>query len=86
MDNPEPTAKVIDFGFSCCGVKNDDVVFLPKTAPWEAPEHSKDAVSIQDAKKMDAYSFGMLCLWVLFTDKCWFTSPFYFVPLIEWLI
>jgi len=41
-------------------------VFLPKSRPWNAPEHHFGEFTAAEAKKADAYSFGMLCLWVLF--------------------
>ena len=42
---------------------------MPKSWPWTAPErHHREILPIQ-ARKMDAYSFGMLCLWLLFYNK-----------------
>ena len=39
---------------------------MPKSAYWTAPEWGKTGTRFSGAKKMDAYSFGMLCLWLLF--------------------
>ena len=41
-------------------------VFLPKSRPWNAPEHHFGEFTATGAKMTDVYSFGMLCLWVLF--------------------
>jgi len=62
-------AKVADFGYSCLGVKDDDFVRLPMSPPWNAPEWHHREFRIYAAKKTDVYSFGMLCLWVLFRDE-----------------
>jgi hypothetical protein len=37
--------------------------------PWSAPEWHHRGFRIYAAKKTDVYSFGMLCLWVLFRDE-----------------
>lgn len=39
-----------------------------KSLKWHAPEHSFEGVKIEDAKLMDTYSFGMVCLWLLFPN------------------
>jgi len=38
--------------------------------PWTAPEVSKEdfLLSFLEARRADYFSFGMLCLWLLFTD------------------
>lgn len=42
---------------------------MPYTELWMAPEwHHGMFLPIQ-ARKMDAYSFGLLCLWLLFYNK-----------------
>ena len=46
-----------------------DSVFLPKSIPWAAPEHHHRSFTFYDAKKCDVYSFGLVCLWILFQDK-----------------
>ncbi|KAI1120470.1 kinase-like protein [Nemania abortiva] len=65
-------AKLIDFGFSnTLSAISDDAhhrIRLPLSAPWNAPEHDRllrEWTSTQ-AMETDLYSFGMLCLWVLF--------------------
>ena len=44
-------------------------VILPKSRPWNAPEHHFGEFNAQEAKKTDVYSFGMLCLWFLFGNR-----------------
>jgi serine/threonine protein kinase len=66
--------KVADFGYSTLattealtsGAHATGRVFLPKSRPWNAPEHDFGEFTTTGAKKTDVYSFGMLCLWVLF--------------------
>jgi len=37
------------------------------TKKWQAPEHFRHrGITIQNAKKTDVYSFGKMCLWLLF--------------------
>jgi len=60
------TVKVADFGYSTLGAGEAGRVFLPKSRPWNAPEHHFGGFTTYDAKKTDVYSFGILCLWVLF--------------------
>jgi hypothetical protein len=38
---------------------------MPKSWPWNAPEHLFKCKPAQ-GRKMDVFSFGMLCLWVVF--------------------
>ncbi|KAK7943800.1 TPR-like protein [Apiospora aurea] len=64
------TAKAIDFGFSSRYVNDDDVLRLARTPPWDAPEVRKyTEFKPIDARKADVFSFGMLCLWVLFEQN-----------------
>lgn len=41
---------------------------LPISRPWNAPEHTRSARewTFEQAVKTDIFSYGMLCLWVLF--------------------
>ena len=39
---------------------------MPYSEPWTAPEYHHRGFWPSQAKKMDAYSFGMLVLWLLF--------------------
>ena len=63
------TVKVADFGYSTLTVDESGKVFLPKSRPWDAPEHHFGGLTAQEAKKTDVYSFGMLCLWILFGNR-----------------
>ena len=63
------TVKVTDFGYSTLTVGESGKVLLPKSRPWNAPEHHFGEFKVQEAKKTDVYSFGMLCLWILFRDR-----------------
>ena len=64
-------AKLADFGYAGWAVGNTDsiVVHPPKSWPWNAPEHHHRGFTVPAAKKLDVYSFGLLCLWLLFFDK-----------------
>ena len=61
--------KVADFGYSTLTVGESGKVFLPKSRPWNAPEHHFRNFKVHEAKNMDVYSFGMLCLWFLFRSR-----------------
>jgi serine/threonine protein kinase len=65
----KPIAKLADFGYSTIAATEDEFVRLPKSTPWNAPEHHHRGFKLSAAKKTDAYSFGMLCLWVLFNER-----------------
>ena len=39
---------------------------LPQSIPWDAPEYHDRAFTLGNAKKADVYSFGLLCLWIIF--------------------
>lgn len=59
-------ARMADFGFATCSQGDYDRILLPKSEPWNAPEHHNSDVLPMQAKQMDIYSFGMLCFWLLF--------------------
>jgi serine/threonine protein kinase len=59
------TVKVADFGYSTLAAGEANNICLPKSRPWNAPEHHFGEFTTHDAKKTDVYSFGMLCLWVV---------------------
>jgi serine/threonine protein kinase len=61
--------KITDFGYSCFGKNEDDLVLLPRSRPWEAPEYHPRWFQLKHAKRMDVYSFGLLVLWLLFRDE-----------------
>ena len=63
------TVKVTDFGYSTLTAGGSGTVSLPKSRPWNAPEHHSGEFKAHEAKKTDVYSFGMLCLWVLFGNR-----------------
>ena len=65
----EITTKVADFGYSSLTAGESGKVLLPKSRPWNAPEHHFGEFKTQEAKKTDVYSFGMLCLWFLFGNR-----------------
>jgi len=56
-------AKVTDFGFSSIWAGPNDVIPMPRTKPWNAPEWHHRGFIFEDAVRMDVYSFGLLCLW-----------------------
>ena len=62
-------AKVTDFGYSTLFTKDSDLITMPNSPPWTAPERYHRGIWPKEARKMDAYSFGMLCLWLLFYNK-----------------
>ncbi|OCK78127.1 kinase-like protein, partial [Lepidopterella palustris CBS 459.81] len=60
------TARVTDFGYSTRFANEDDLILVPKSWPWDAPEHHFDSYKPYQARRMDVFMFGMLCLWVMF--------------------
>ena len=68
-------AKVADFGFSTHFGSEQDLIKMPESVPWNAPERHHRHFLPQDAKAMDVYSFGMLCLWLLFGVESSKTTP-----------
>ena len=69
-DNSQVTAKVADFGFSTCLQSRGELLSIPISEPWNAPEYSDHLFRPESAKKMDIYSFGLLCAWLLFEAGC----------------
>jgi serine/threonine protein kinase len=64
------TGKLIDFGYSCLGTSDNDMVKVACTRPWQAPEHSKDRFfQLSAARCMDVYSFGMLVCCTFLSDE-----------------
>ena len=59
-------AKVHDFGYSTAYKHEDDLVKLPKSEGWQAPEFVDHRIKPAQARKMDVFSFGLVCLWLLF--------------------
>lgn len=62
-------AKVTDFESSCMYNSDNDLLTLGKTVPWEAPEWHDRYLEVRKAKRMDVYSFGLLCFWTIFKDS-----------------
>ena len=69
------TIRVSDFGYSTLAADDTEMIFLPKSRPWNAPEHHYMGFDITAAKKMDVYSFGMLCLWILVGNRLQADTP-----------
>jgi serine/threonine protein kinase len=82
-------AKLADFGYSTSYVQADDLVRVPRSRPWNAPECDPLGLMIKplQAFKMDVFSLGMLFLWLVFeryfcgseplpTDMQWAASSF----------
>ena len=72
QENIERTAegiKVIDFGFSSYNSTDEDFVRVAKTEPWEAPEWHSRGFTLEQAKSMDIYSFGLVCMWLFFREE-----------------
>ena len=63
-------AKIADLGYSFLAEKGDDemMVFPAKSVPWHAPEYHHRGMTMKKARLMDVYSFGILCLWLLFPE------------------
>lgn len=64
------TAKVSDLGFSIQLITNEVYVTTPQSAPWNAPEWHHREHKFPEIAKMDVFSYGMLCLWLLFRREC----------------
>ncbi len=62
-------AKVIDFGYSSLFMRDGDTITMPYSELWTAPEQHHREILPMQARRMDAYSFGMLCLWFFFYNR-----------------
>lgn len=80
-------AKVIDFGCSCFGSREDDLVMLSSTVHWAAPEIHDTLMTVKAAKLTDVYSYGKTCAWILFGQEMSATDfarmPFDFSEAVE---
>ena len=65
-DDARVVAKVADFGFATCLQGDNDLISIPISEPWNAPEYDDHYFRPEAAKKMDVYSFALLCTWLLF--------------------
>jgi hypothetical protein len=61
-------AKVTDFGYSTIFTR-DDLIDIPISVPGNAPEHHHRGFESIGTMKMDVYSFGLVCLWLLFFNS-----------------
>jgi len=61
--------KLIDFGYSSMALLRDDKLAIGCTWGWAAPEWTGRLFTLLEAKKMDVYSFGLVCLLVTFGDR-----------------
>ena len=59
------TAKVADFGYSTRWAVPNDLIQMPRSQPWAAPEWHHRGFTPAQAMLMDTYSFGMLVLWLM---------------------
>ena len=66
----EYVAKVIDFGYSTRYTEDKPMIQVPRSIPWNAPEHTRNnrMWTPSEAKKLDYFSLGLLCLWILFEE------------------
>lgn len=63
-----PVVKLADFGFSA--LASGKSLRLGGTEPWVAPEYDRSGrYTLRQAKLMDLYSYGLLCLWIIFRDR-----------------
>lgn len=63
--------KMADFGYSTIARENNDIetIKMPRSRPWDAPEHTFGPCNFLAASRMDIFSLGMICLWILCHDK-----------------
>jgi len=66
--------KLADLGDASISDDNETWVFMPRSKPWSPPEYHHRGCPFWQATKMDIYSFGLLCLWVLFGDSLSFSA------------
>lgn len=58
-------AKLTDFGYASFALNDQDMLKLPCSRPWQAPEHHHRGFEFCEAQKQDTYSFGLLCLFII---------------------
>jgi serine/threonine protein kinase len=66
----EYVAKVSDLGYSVQLEHDDSFVRMPLSRPWNAPEWHHRGYRFPEIVRMDLYSYGMVCLWLLFGQEC----------------
>jgi serine/threonine protein kinase len=60
------SVKVADFGFATCFQSENDLILMPESEPWNAPERHNRHFRPEQSRQMDTYSFGLLCFWLIF--------------------
>ncbi|KAI0855302.1 hypothetical protein F4860DRAFT_40163 [Xylaria cubensis] len=60
--------QVVDVSLSVIG-QDADLRLLPRTVGWSAPEWHNRYFQIQNARRMDIFSFGLICYWILSWDQ-----------------
>ena len=70
-ESGERHAKLADFGYAGWAINNNEDILIkpPRSRPWDPPNYHHRGFTVVGARKLDIYSFGMLCLWVLFFDR-----------------
>jgi hypothetical protein len=63
-DSTEYVSKVVDFGYATLYTGQGRII-TPFTPGWSAPS-TRGGETFLQAKARDAFSFGLLCLWLLF--------------------
>lgn len=66
----EYVAIMSDLGFSIQLESDSEFVMMPRSSPWDAPEWHHRGQSYPAIVKMDIYSVGAMCLWLLFEQEC----------------
>lgn len=54
-----------DFGYSTQWALPNDLIQMPRSRPWDAPEWHHRGFTPAQAMKIDSFSFGMVVLWLL---------------------
>ena len=62
-------ARIGDLGHSIRLLNDDETELMPQSLPWQAPEWHHRGFTFAEMMKMEVYSFGLICLWVLFYEK-----------------
>ena len=68
-------ARVTDFGYSTIYTTPGDLIQMPKSLHWVAPEWHHRGFLPAEAKMMDVYSLGLLVLWILFCNTSHSVEP-----------
>jgi hypothetical protein len=59
------SAKLTDFGYSVFRQDSGSGLKLARSEPWNDPLYYGEAITFEMAVKIEAYSFGMVCLWAI---------------------